>query len=46
MVELNDRAWDVFLMLLSVACGKAADIIWERLKEKAPRAHGKHFPRS
>ena len=34
---MQDRVWDVFLVVFGAFVSKGLDIIWERLKEKAPK---------
>ncbi len=43
---MDDKLWDVFLVVLGSPVGKAIDIAWERRKEKTPKRPGKHFKRS
>lgn len=43
---MEERAWDVFLVILGVVLAKVTDETVERLKRKTPRKPGKHAKRS
>lgn len=46
VIQLEDRVWDVFLVVLGVVLAKVTDETVERLKKKTPRNPGKHAKRS
>lgn len=46
VIQLEDRVWDVFLVVLGVVLAKVTDETVERLKKKTPRKPGKHTKRS
>lgn len=46
VIQLDERAWDVFLVILGVVLAKVTDETVERLKRKTPRKPGKHAKRS
>lgn len=45
MIQLEDKAWDVLLIVLGVLISKALDEGIESLKKKTPTS-GEHFKRS
>lgn len=46
VIQLEDRVWDVFLVVLGVVLAKVTDETVERLKKKTSRKPGKHTKRS